>query len=107
MKVSASPAVDEAVVDAEREVRALERIGDDVLAVGACDDWRACFATAPTMEDRRLRLVDDRRAHDGAELARAGDGEGAPLRCLRDRQLVRTGARSAMSVQRAGDAAAG
>ena len=68
-------AIDDAVIEAQRE--ALDRAdGDGVLAVLVGEDFGFLVQSADA-EDRRLRLVDDRRAELLAEDAGVGQREGA------------------------------
>src|SRR6185295_11947652 len=80
-------AVDHAMVEGDREVGAGTN-GDSVLAVRSRENLRPLLdRTDP--ENRYLRLIDYRRAHQRAENARVGDGERAFLNFL-GRQLLGT-----------------
>src|SRR5207302_4824552 len=66
-------AVDEAVVVAEREVD--DRAdGNGIVAFFIGDDERL-LGNSAYAHDRRVWLIDNRQAEDGAELAGVGDGE--------------------------------
>src|SRR5436190_268072 len=58
------------------------KMANPQLALGACAHT---LRAAPTLdvEDRHLRLVDDRRGHDRAELAWVGDRERAAPNLVR------------------------
>jgi hypothetical protein len=62
------------VVVAEREVND-GADGDGIVAFFIGDDQRL-LGDAADAHDRRVRLIDDGQAEDGAELAGVGDGEG-------------------------------
>src|SRR4051794_22820676 len=65
-------AIDEAVVKAEREV------ADAADGYGVVDHHRRLI-DGTDAHDGSLRLIDDRRAYQGAEAAEIGDGEGPSL----------------------------
>ncbi len=81
----AKRAVDQAVIEGEREV-ALRTDGDGVV------NDNGDLLDGADAEDRDLRLIDDRGGEDAAEAAEVGDGERAALDFV-GLQLLGAGAR--------------